>query len=216
MRTFAGLAVILVSLAAPSAGSADSRGTMAPATQLQSALLDQVNALRTAHGLTRLRLSAKLTAAANAHSTEMARLGYFSHNSANGASFSSRIGQFYPLRGFHSWTVGENLVWGAPEIGALRAFKLWLGSPPHRANLLSSRWPTTAVPFPFRAPVAQRKSNGLLSRRSQVRILPGASKERCGVARHHLGSKRPAACPTPALDVVAGPRPPFTVLVNPR
>jgi uncharacterized protein YkwD len=140
VRTLAGLAVILVSLAAPSAGSADSRGTMAPATQLQTALLDQVNALRTAHGLTRLRLSPALTAAANAHSTEMARLGYFSHNSANGASFSSRIGWFYPLRGFHSWTVGENLVWGAPEIGALRAFKLWLGSPPHRANLLSSRW----------------------------------------------------------------------------
>jgi uncharacterized protein YkwD len=70
----------------------------------------------------------------------MARLGYFSHNSANGASFSSRIGWFYPLRGFHSWTVGENLVWGAPDIGAFRAFRLWLGSPPHRANLLSPRW----------------------------------------------------------------------------
>ena len=113
---------------------------MAPATQLQTALLDQVNALRVGRGLSRLRLSSALTAAANAHSAEMARVGYFSHNSANGASFSSRIGQFYPLRGFHSWTVGENLVWGAPDIGALRAFKLWLGSPPHRANLLAPRW----------------------------------------------------------------------------
>jgi len=140
VRTLAGLAAILVSLAAPSAGSADSRVLMAPATQLQTALLGQVNALRTAHGLSVLRLSPALTAAANAHSTEMARLGYFSHNSANGASFSSRIGLFYPLRGFHSWAAGENLVWGAPDIGALRAFKLWLGSPPHRANLLSPRW----------------------------------------------------------------------------
>jgi uncharacterized protein YkwD len=140
VRIVAGLAAILVSLWVPSAGSADARGTMAPATQLQTALLDRVNALRTARGLARLRLSQPLTAAANAHSTEMARLGYFSHNSANGASFSSRIGRFYPLRGFHSWTVGENLLWGAPDIGAVRAFKLWLGSPPHRANLLSPRW----------------------------------------------------------------------------
>ena len=129
-----------MTLVAATAGSADSRGTMAPATQLQTALLDQVNALRVGRGLSRLRLSPALTAAANAHSAEMARVGYFSHNSANGASFSSRIGQFYPLRGFHSWTVGENLVWGAPDIGALRAFKLWLGSPPHRANLLAPRW----------------------------------------------------------------------------
>jgi uncharacterized protein YkwD len=140
VRTLAGLAAILVSLAAPSAGSADTRGLMAPATQLQTALLGQVNALRTAHGLSVLRLSPALTAAANAHSTEMARVGYFSHNSANGASFSSRIGRFYPLRGFHSWSVGENLLWGAPDIGALRAFNLWLGSPMHRANLLSPRW----------------------------------------------------------------------------
>jgi uncharacterized protein YkwD len=139
-RFVAGFAAILVVLAGPSAGSADSRGTMAPSTQLQAALLGQVNAFRSAHGLARLRLSPALSAAASGHSAEMARLGYFSHNSANGASFSSRIGRFYPLRGFHSWTVGENLLWGAPDIGALRAFKLWLGSPPHRANLLSTHW----------------------------------------------------------------------------
>ncbi len=140
VRMLGGLTAILVVLVAPSAGSADPRATMAPATQLQATLLDQVNALRTAHGLARLRLSPALSAAANGHSTEMARLGYFSHNSANGASCSSRIGQFYPARGFRSWTVGENLLWGAPDIGALRAFKLWLASPPHRDNLLSPRW----------------------------------------------------------------------------
>jgi uncharacterized protein YkwD len=139
-RILTGFAAILVVLAAPSAGSANPRVMTAPATKLQAALLDQVNALRTSHGLTRLRLSPSLSAAANGHSAEMARLGYFSHDSANGASFSSRIGRFYPSRGFRSWTVGENLLWGAPDIDALRAFKLWLGSPPHRANLLSARW----------------------------------------------------------------------------
>lgn len=139
-RIFAALASILVVLVAPTAGSATPRATTTPVTQLQATLLGQVNALRTAHGLTQLRLSPALSAAASGHSTEMARRGYFSHNSANGGSFSSRIGRFYPSRGFRSWTVGENLLWGAPNIGALRAFKLWLGSPPHRANLLSPAW----------------------------------------------------------------------------
>ena len=116
------------------------RATLTPATQVQSALLAQINAFRASHGLARLRLSPALTTAASVHSGQMARLGYFSHDSANGASFSRRIAQFYRLRGFHSWSVGENLVWGGPAIGAIRAFRLWLGSPPHRANLLTPRW----------------------------------------------------------------------------
>ena len=70
----------------------------------------------------------------------MARVGYFSHDSANGASFSSRIAMFYTVRGYRSWTVGENLLWASPDVGALRALKLWLASPPHRANLLNPRW----------------------------------------------------------------------------
>jgi uncharacterized protein YkwD len=132
-------AATLVVVAAPP-GSAKSRGRMTPATQLQAALLTQINSFRASHGLTRLRVSPALTTAAKGHSTQMARLGYFSHNSAGGASFSRRVAQFYPARGFRSWSVGENLVWGGPDIGAVRAFRLWLSSPPHRANLLTARW----------------------------------------------------------------------------
>jgi uncharacterized protein YkwD len=139
-RLLAVLAAVLGLLAGPSAGSADPRGTTAPATQLQAALLEQVNTLRLSRGLPRLRLSPALSAAANGHSTQMATRGFFGHNSANGASFSQRIARYYSSRGFRSWTVGENLLWGAPDIGAVRAFRLWLSSPPHRANLLSRSW----------------------------------------------------------------------------
>jgi uncharacterized protein YkwD len=139
-RLLAGLAALIVVLVAASAGSADSHGTVASAAPFRATFLDQMNALRSSRGLARLRLSPALSAAATSHSAEMARVGYFSHDSANGASFSSRIGRFYPLRGFHSWTVGENILWGAPDVAARRAFKLWLASPPHRANLLSPRW----------------------------------------------------------------------------
>ena len=143
MRRNTVLATLAVGLAvamAPSAGSATPSGKTAPVTQLQTALLAQINGYRVARGLGALRLSPALTAAANGHSGQMARMGFFSHNSANGASFSQRVARFYRSRGFRSWTVGENLVWGGPDIGAVRAFRLWLGSPMHRANLLSPRW----------------------------------------------------------------------------
>jgi len=139
-RVLALLAAALVVAVAPSAGSARSSAKQTRATQLQVALLAQINSFRAAHGLARLRISGGLTAAANAHSAQMTRLGFFSHNSANGQSFSRRIARTYSMRGFRSWSVGENLVWGGPDIAAARALKAWLASPPHRANLLTARW----------------------------------------------------------------------------
>jgi uncharacterized protein YkwD len=139
-RILAALAVLLVVAVLPSPGSARPRGKTAQVVQLQAALLGQINAFRAAHGLVRLKVSGALTGAAGGHSTQMARLGFFSHNSANGQSFSQRIAQAYSSRGFRSWTVGENLVWGGPDIGAARAFRLWVSSPMHRANMLNPRW----------------------------------------------------------------------------
>jgi uncharacterized protein YkwD len=136
----AALAAIVAALLLPPSGSAGSRGGVTRLSSLDSALVVQVNAFRLAHGLAALRVSPYLAAAARAHSTQMARLGYFSHNSANGSPFSSRIATYYPSRGYRSWTVGENLLWASPDVGAARALKLWLASPPHRANLLSPRW----------------------------------------------------------------------------
>jgi len=139
-KSLAALAGVLVVLVAPSSGSARSAGAVGASARMQSALLAQVNAVRSARGLVRLRLATGLNAAASAHSTQMARLGYFSHNSANGSSFSKRISSYYRLQGYRSWAVGENLVWSTPDLSAVRALKLWLASPPHRANLLDPRW----------------------------------------------------------------------------
>jgi uncharacterized protein YkwD len=134
------LASLLAVLLVPTASQARSHAAVAPVGSLQAALVGQVNAFRAAHGLSRLRVSASLTAAAAGHSTQMARLGYFSHNSANGAPFSRRILAYYSVRGYRSWTAGENLLWASPDVGAARALKMWLASAPHRANLLNPRW----------------------------------------------------------------------------
>ena len=62
--------------------------------------------------------------------------GFFAHESANGASFSSRIRAFYGPRS-SAWTVGENLaMFGGMTPTATAVVDAWMGSPGHRANLL--------------------------------------------------------------------------------
>lgn len=107
---------------------------------LNHQVLAAVNQFRVSHGRPTLRESAALDRSARRHSLEMGRLGYFSHSSAGGTQFWERIRHFYRAHGYSYWAVGENLVWAAPSLSAGNAMKLWISSPPHRANLLSRRW----------------------------------------------------------------------------
>jgi uncharacterized protein YkwD len=138
-----GLAVAALAAHAGAAShhhKAQHRKAPSRAARMQAALVVRVNTVRAAHGLSKLHVSLSLGSAAAAHSSEMAARGYFGHNSADGASFSQRIAHYYRPRGYRSWSVGENLAYGSPDLGALEALKLWLASPPHRANLLDPRW----------------------------------------------------------------------------
>jgi uncharacterized protein YkwD len=103
-------------------------------------VLAAVNQFRAAHGLGRLRESSALDRSARQHSREMGRDGYFSHSSANGTSFWRRIQHYYRTGGASYWAVGENLLWAAPRVSAGRAMKMWIASPEHLRNLLSSQW----------------------------------------------------------------------------
>ena len=107
---------------------------------LESQLLGKINLTRGRRGLRPLRLSARLTAAANQHSGSMAEKGYFSHDSANGGSFFKRIASFYTYRGYNNWSAGENILWSSPDIDPGGALRLWMNSPEHRANLLNRSW----------------------------------------------------------------------------
>jgi uncharacterized protein YkwD len=106
----------------------------------QRSVIKQLNAVRREHGLLPLRIAAGLAAAARAHSLEMARLGYFSHNSAGGESFARRIARFYPMGKRRHWAAGENLYWSSGEPDASVAVEAWLQSPEHRAILLRRDW----------------------------------------------------------------------------
>jgi uncharacterized protein YkwD len=108
---------------------------VSPANRLESAVLDELNLVRLEHGLTQLRLNSALTAAADSHSLEMVRAGYFGHESADGRHFAQRITRFYRPRG-GPWTVGENLIWRERQLTARLAVAAWMASPGHRENLL--------------------------------------------------------------------------------
>jgi uncharacterized protein YkwD len=123
--------------AGPTGGSARPASAM---RNLEDQVLTKVNRVRSQHGLPRVRFSRKLAAAAAQHSHEMAQVGYFSHNSADGTAFWRRIEGFYSSQGYRSWSVGENLLWSSPDVDAAGAVKMWMNSPEHRANLLNRSW----------------------------------------------------------------------------
>jgi uncharacterized protein YkwD len=111
-----------------------------PHTALASALLREINDVRQEHGLKPFVASAKLSAAAAEHTREMGADGYFEHNSYDSTPFWKRVERWYPSKGWRSWSVGENLLYSSPDVTASDSVELWMGSPPHRANLLNRTW----------------------------------------------------------------------------
>jgi uncharacterized protein YkwD len=132
---------------------AHARATLAPKRRtapsarlgaLEVDIVARVNAQREARGLRPLRVSWRLTKAANYHTRQMGTLGFFEHESRNGAPFWRRIGRFYPAgRGY--WSVGENILWETPETSASSAVHEWMMSAPHRENILTGEFRDVGV-----------------------------------------------------------------------
>jgi uncharacterized protein YkwD len=132
--------VLLCLLLVPVASSAPASVRARSVTALNNQLLSEVNSVRAQHHLQSLVVSPQLAGAAAEHSRSMATAGFFTHESADGSAFWKRIQRYYSASGFHFWSVGENLVWTSPDLTAKQAVEMWMKSPPHRANLLSTRW----------------------------------------------------------------------------
>jgi uncharacterized protein YkwD len=123
---------------APAAKSAPATSSVLSA--YESEIVRRINAIRSSRGRRPLRVSRQLSAAAAFHTNQMGLRGFFEHESANGGEFWKRIARFYPVLPGRSWSVGENIVWGAPELSAAGAVREWMNSPPHRGNILSREW----------------------------------------------------------------------------
>jgi uncharacterized protein YkwD len=143
-----GITLALATVAAsflPSTGLASPSRPLAALSPLESGVVAQVNQVRAQHGLGPLRISLKLSAAARAHSLQMARDGYFAHESADGSAFWRRVKDFYSSSLWSYWSVGENLLWSSPDVSPSQALKLWMNSPEHRKNILTARWKEIGV-----------------------------------------------------------------------
>jgi uncharacterized protein YkwD len=95
-----------------------------------------INYARGKRGLRSLRSSPSLVAAAQLRLAASIRCNTLSH-SACGEPFEAVFRRTGYLTGAVHYALGENLGWGQGNLGSPRALmEAWLGSPPHRANLL--------------------------------------------------------------------------------
>jgi uncharacterized protein YkwD len=136
---------------APSATSDAAAATVRPRDALEGSLINRMNEVRAAHGLRPLAAATALTKAATRHANSMGAAGYFRHElytprrSTTWTAFGNWIRWYWPGPGYRSWSAGENLAWGAPDITSAQTVRRWMDSPPHRANLLTPGWRRVGV-----------------------------------------------------------------------
>jgi uncharacterized protein YkwD len=134
------LVVLVVSLAAATTAPAGPALALEHQASLAQDVIDELNRVRTARGLPRMRSQAGLRVAANEHSQSMLTAGFFAHESPDGTPFHNRIRKHYPSRGWQTWSVGETLLSSGGALDARAIVAAWLASPGHRDVILTARW----------------------------------------------------------------------------
>jgi uncharacterized protein YkwD len=130
-----------VAASAPATATAE---TLTPLNTRETRLLNAMNRVRAGHGLRRLRLSSSLTKAATRHTNSMGGYGYSRHElytpwrSVSWTGLPTWLRWYWPGPGFTSYSMGENIAWGAPDLSTKRAMYWWMHSAPHRANILGN------------------------------------------------------------------------------
>ncbi|MGW2598795.1 CAP domain-containing protein [Streptomyces klenkii] len=130
----------------PAGGSGGGQAGGANSTYVQQ-VVDMVNAERAKAGCSPLTVNAKLQAAAQGHSDDMAARDYYAHTSPEGKSPGDRM----TAAGYRWSTYGEN-IFKSPK-DARTAMDGWMKSPGHRANILNCSFKEIGVGINF-------KSNG--------------------------------------------------------
>ena len=91
------------------------------------AVVQLINSFRVRNGAAPLLVGPALSRAAQAHSSDMARRGYFDHG-----AFVTRLRNF----GVRAPYIGENIAAGTRPLTPTTIVRMWIKSPPHRENLL--------------------------------------------------------------------------------
>lgn len=110
-------------------------------TQWSNSVVCLINQERVKYHRRPLHKILALRRGAQNYSQTMVSQHIFSHN-----NIEARFQNSGYLRGMSLWGMGENILWsGSPGLAPQDAVRLWLASPHHRANLLSSAWYDTGV-----------------------------------------------------------------------
>jgi uncharacterized protein YkwD len=91
-------------------------------------------------------MQSQLTTAARNHGTDMACNHFFSHTGSDGSTVAMRVA----AQGYSASWVGENIFagWSASPQSA---FDWWMGSAPHRANLLNANYTEIGIGYIYEA-----------------------------------------------------------------
>jgi len=81
----------------------------------------------------------RLQAAATAHAQDMAKRGYFAHESPEGGTLADRL----RTAGYAYRAAGENIALGQPSVTVV--MEDWLGSPGHCQNIMDARFREMAL-----------------------------------------------------------------------
>ncbi len=100
------------------------------------------NKVRRDRGLRTFCVSPALQKAARAHSKDMIRRDYFSHDTKGKYTFDRRLKRFgYTAKGYRYYTTGENIAYGSGTYGnPNRIMNSWMKSRTHRRNILNRKF----------------------------------------------------------------------------
>ena len=105
----------------------------------EKALCHAINAFRKQHGRAPLRVGVALSRAAQWMSNDMAHNDNFDHTDTRGREVAERLKAF----GYSNPSSGENIA--GERASAADTLKQWKNSPPHRANLLRTKFKVMGV-----------------------------------------------------------------------
>jgi uncharacterized protein YkwD len=110
--------------------------------EFEAAVIRLTNSERADRGLHALVRNEQLSRAALAQALDMAENCFISHTGSDGSNVADRVAR----AGYRNWVaVGENLAMG--QHTAEEAVSGWMGSPGHRANLLSEKFNEIGVAY---------------------------------------------------------------------
>ncbi|SNX56207.1 uncharacterized protein YkwD [Streptomyces sp. TLI_55] len=115
--------------------------TPAELARTASEVVDRTNGERTRHGLPPLTVDPRLTAAAQAHSTDMIARAFYSHTAPDGSKPWDRAA----AAGASRRSIGENIACG--QRSPAEVVECWMNSPGHRANILKPDFTHIGIGF---------------------------------------------------------------------